>query len=227
MRDKFRAIYCGLLIIFIFAVLPLPNAKAGEVDIRGNNNEDRQLYSNWDLRAGFSGKDYREYGLDWSFQYKTGNSHWWFTQKFWGISTAGKSSSMNFSMQGAVSMTAAVIAKLFGKTKSDSMNPLNDPIFIILTLPSSRLEYALSRGVLIGVNNNTEYIFFRGGKGARGIYYTPSLTLSLYSFPVSQTTREFGLQLLVGYTSFWNFEGPNQSMGWNFGAIVSRELILW
>ena len=95
-------------------------------------------------------------------------------------------------------------------------------IFYALSLPSTQLDYAVTDHFFVGLSNNTEYIFFRGHAGNKGIAYTPSLTFSIWGYtPGDESCDAVALQVHFGRTFFWNFEGRNYTEGWTIGGTFS------
>ena len=175
-------------------------------------------YGDFSLRANFSSKHYIDYGLDLSIRRTPQNSRWWVTKRFGLASSVIQDSSQYFSFQGTIALTTLLMTEWI--CHRGPYEASNSPIFTALTLPSSQFEYALSDYYFLGISNNTEYIFIRGGNGNRGIFYTPALTFSIWGYPNNETCDIWAIQLQLGHTFFWNFEGKSRVDGWTIGGSI-------
>lgn len=212
MRIKTNAITCGVGMSLIILLLSLENVSA-------ENDYVKVASTNIAFRYNTEGSRYKDYALDLSYHSRIGKSRWFISQKFFtlsGINT--KNATALYSMQGAVLLTSSTITSVFSGKRIWSWKNTISPLYTILSIPSSRIEYELFKNFNIGLSNNTEYMFFRGHSGEKGIFYTPALTI--YSWARGFEEDVVAVQLQFGRTYFWNFEGQSNWVGWTIGGEV-------
>ncbi len=183
----------------------------------GESNRDREKFISMDFHYNHSNPNYYDYPFSMNYKHPIKNSRFWLTQNLLGVSFVNRKEYYNYSSKGLVSLSNCIIAGFVSNDRPLSKKSINSSLFTILSLPNSQIEYAITDLLYVGINNNTEYIFFRGKTGKRGIYYTPGLTFSLFSMAYNEGADTYELQILIGYTSFLNFEGNNESIGWTYG----------
>lgn len=210
MKFKTNAISGSVWIATILVILSssFENVKAEEI---------RDASSNIIFRFNTEGSRYKDYALDMSFRRRIGNSRWFISHKFFTISGINtKNATALYSMQGAVLLSTSTLSSVFTGKSIWSRNNIISPLFTILSIPSSRIEHTLFKSFNIGLSNNTEYIFYRGHSGQRGIFYTPSLTFN--SWGKGREVDVIAIQIQFGRTYFWNFEDQSSWIGWTIGG---------
>ena len=179
-----------------------------------------QGYAGCALRSNVVGRSYWDVGADFFYRRPIGNGHWWVSQRVAGVSGVSRDGSALFSFQGALDYGSWLLARVVQGKRMTNFEACSSPVFIALNIPSTQIDLSLSDYCFIGLGNNTEYLFFRGHTGNKGIAYTPSLSFSVWGYPRIESFEACGVQLQIGHAFFWNFEGASEREGWIVGVTL-------
>jgi len=178
-----------------------------------------EKYGAFGARYDHSGNEYADFGMDMSSGQTLHRGRWTIEQNVFTLSAVQRDDAITYSAQGPINLLVYSMAWLARTDGRDASDVLVTPAFVLLTAPSSRYSFAVSRSFIVALNNNTEYVFIRGHLGTRGITYTPSLTVTFRRHtPGAESFDFWGVSVHAGTTLFWNFEGADRVEGFTVGV---------
>ncbi len=199
--------------------LGIPMTSYSQIPSHQNPSEISNRYMTGVIRFNTTGKSYTDFGLDFRIRRRTENSRWRISHNIGGISSVGRDGDDGaFSMQGPINLGLYLLTTRVIYKGEDKYDIYRKPLILALTFPTSKYDFAMTKSMFIGLSNNTEFVFFRGNGGIRGISYTPYLSYSIWGYPNSESWDSVSLHLQLGHTLFWNFEGASRSDGWIAGV---------
>ncbi|MFH2049211.1 MAG: hypothetical protein ABIJ12_07170 [bacterium] len=199
----------SVLILSLLVILYLPSF--------GQSTYGQNKFGVMDFVYLHSVPKYHNFPICFKYKHQIQKSRFWISQDVTGVTFVNRGMYYNYSAKGLISLSNCIISGLISKNRIISVETMDSPIFKILSIPNSQIEFSITKLLYVGFINNTEYILFRGKTGYKGVYYTPALTFSIFTMAYDEGADTYELQLLLGYTTFWNFEGRNESIGWTFG----------
>lgn len=215
MGDTTKLIRSILFSLALLSFLVTPDISMRAAEIAEN-------YSMMTFRYNSAGSNYRDFGFDFIMRRKTSDGRWRISHKVIPVSWVKQDTSFTvFSMQGPIFVAIHIFANSVTPSDQSVFEYSRSIWYKVITFPASQYDYAISRSSFIGLSNNSEYIFYRGHTGERGISYTPAITYSFWGYPNGESWDIASLRVRLGHTVFWNFDGPDRLEGFTIGFEAS------